>query len=230
LAFSSSWPEADLQWRAALLASIVVAAASIGAAIAAVHGTDSQVWPEIDLEAPITNQLSLTGLATVRVGDGLPSPAMAAAGGGLAYQLSTHWSVAADDYWVRIRSPVSGAGLDLQLPLAAVTYTMRLGSFELDDRNRGERIVGLSGEGWRYRNRLSISHPVTLGPVRRVFVSDEVFYDASRDRWSRNRGQLGLGLRPIGPTALQVYVLRQDDRFSHPGHLNVLGLALAVRL
>jgi hypothetical protein len=46
----------------------------------------------------------------------------------------------------------------------------------------------------------------------------------------RSRAQLGVGLTPVGPTVLQVYYLRQDDRFSRPGRLDVLGLALAVKL
>ncbi len=114
--------------------------------------------------------------------------------------------------------------------MVALTYAGHLGRFSFSDRNRGERVTGVPGGDWRYRNRLSVSHPLLIGPVRSVTASDEVFYDGARDRWSRNRAQLGVGLAPLGRLSMQIYILRQDDRFSKPGHLNVLGLALGLKL
>jgi hypothetical protein len=197
---------------------------------AAPAGANAQIWTELEVDAPLTDRLSVSGLATLRLADGLPNPSFTAAGGVLSYAVGPQWSFAAGDYFVRVRSAASGQALDLQLPLAALTYATSMAGFEIADRNRAERIVGLTGEDWRYRNRILVTHPLAIGPVRSVFASDEVFYDVARERWSRNRGQVGIGLTPVGRASLQVYLLRQDDRFSRPGHLNVLGLAMALRL
>ncbi len=66
--------------------------------------------------------------------------------------------------------------------------------------------------------------------MRAIYLSDEVFYDFSDHRLSRNRAQVGVALSSLGPTDLQIYFMRQDEAFARPGGLNILGVTLKVLL
>lgn len=192
--------------------------------------TDAQLWSEVDVTVPLTSGVSVTGLGLIRVGDRLPNPTVAAIGGTVDLAVAPGWTLSAGDFWVRARSAASGRALDLQLPLLAVTYARKIHGFVISDRNRVEDILGAPGVSWRYRNPIGISYPVTFGPIRSVFVNDEVFFDFDRNRISRNRAQFGVALKPVGRSQVQLYYLRQDDASTRPGHLNVAGLALIVSL
>ncbi len=59
-----------------------------------------------------------------------------------------------------------------------------------------------------------------------IFVADEIFYDFSWDRWTRNRAQAGLQFQPGPNTRLQTYFMHQKNAFGAPGGLKVLGVTL----
>jgi len=223
-----------LPWRSTLLASAVLAAGAAAAASAeaqAVKSADNQLWSEIDVSAQVAARLALTATVVDRQGDGLPNPTLW--GGGLTgdLRLSPNWSIGAGAYEVQARSAVSGGRLNATLPLAYITADGSAGGFHVSDRNRIEDEVGLPGDPWRYRNRLMVERPLHIAlPIRSIFVSDEVFYDFGQRRLSRNRAQVGVTLTPVGPAALQLYLMRQDDAFAHPSGLNILGLTLKVEI
>jgi hypothetical protein len=192
--------------------------------------SNAQIWGEVDVTAPISPGVSATALGVVRAGDGLPN--LALAGGGVTIDArSGPWTFTAGDLWVAARSAVSGRTVDVDVPLAAVAYGWRFAGAGISERARVERLDGAPGDPWRYRNRLLVERPVTgLGPVGSVFASDEVFYDFGRDKWSRNRAQVGVGLAMSRRAQVQIYYLRQDDRYARPGTLHALGLAYRLDL
>jgi hypothetical protein len=214
---------AGLIWASSLL--IGVSAASAG-----VPETNAQVWGEVDVALPVTSTVSATVLGVVRDGDGLPNPALA--GGGLTLEARAgSWGFTAGDLWVAVRGSASRKALDVDVPLIAVTYSWSFAGVAFDERNRIERLYGVSGDPWRYRNPLQVAHPLKrLGPIGSVFASDEIFYDFARRSWSRNRAQVGFGLPIDRREQIQVYYLRQDDRYARPGALNALGLTYKVDL
>jgi hypothetical protein len=197
----------------------------------AVRGADDQLWSELDLTGRVSDRLELTATLVDRQGDGLPNPTLWGGGVTADFRLAPHWSIGAGDDEVQVRIPPSGFRLSANLPLAYVTGDWWVAGYHLSDRNRVEDIVGAPGNPWRSRHRVMVERPLPRAlPFRSVFISDEVFYDFSRRRLSRNRAQIGMTLATGGPTALQVYVMRQDDNEARPGVLNSLGLSVKVAL
>lgn len=99
--------------------------------------------------------------------------------------------------------------------------------WEISDRNLGERRFQENSRSWRYRNRVEIRHPLNIGWKRMsVFTWDEVFYSSAVRRWYRNRFALGAGKKICRITSVEVYYLRQNDGYTHPGNLNVIGVTL----
>jgi len=192
----------------------------------AVPRSDTQFWTEADLTVRVTASASMTCLGVIRDGSGLPNPALAGGGGTLDIN-DGPWTFTAGNLWVVVRSPASGHRTAVDLPLGAVSYEWSFAGVSFSDRNRAENLIGIPGDPWRYRNRVLIDYPVTsLGPIKTLFASDEVFFDFGHDQWSRNRAQFGVVL-PVQPNIqMQIYYMRQDDRFSHPGALNILGVTL----
>jgi hypothetical protein len=204
------------------------ALSTTSAACAAISGTDSQLWSELDVSHALDASLSATGIATARLGDALPNPTLSALGLQLDYRLGP-WTASATGYDVRIRSAPSGLRTRIWLPAAALAYELAAGPLRFADRNRVEILEGIPGAPRRYRNRASIYCPVAGAPAAaEAFLTDEVFYDFSRQAWTRNRAQLGLQFRIAAPVRLQLFFLRQDTNYGLPRRLDVLGTTLQL--
>ncbi len=216
--------------RAAFALWVTPSLIGASAALAGVAQSNAQLWSGVDVTVPVMRSVSATALGVLRDGDGLPDPTLA--GGGITLDgRCGRWTFTAGDLWVAARSAVSGKTLDVDVPLAAAAYGWTFAGARFDDRNRIERLDGAPGDPWRYRNRLLIERVVTgMGPIGSIFASDEVFYDFARQRWSRNRAQIGFGVPVLRRDQIQVYYLRQDDRYARPSTLHALGLAYKVDL
>ena len=136
----------------------------------------------------------------------------------------------ATGFYVSIRNGrKTGARTTIWLPAAAISYQSDVGAFSLADRNRVEQLEGLPGSPARYRNRASVYWHLPGDSVpTSVFVTDEVFYDFSKDSWTRNRAQAGIQLQLDKDARLQIFYLRQNTTYGAPDRLNVLGLTLQL--
>ena len=63
----------------------------------------------------------------------------------------------------------------------------------------------------------------------RVIDPDEVYYEWRYHAWTRNRFIIGGGKSLSERLALDIYYVRQNDGFSHPGDLNAVGFTLRRR-
>jgi Protein of unknown function (DUF2490) len=210
-----------------LLAATVLVPCSSGA-FAAAPSVDSQLWSEIDASYPIAADWSATGIFTTRLGSDLPNPTLTAGGLQIDHRVGS-WTVSGTGYYVYVRNAQSGARTGVLLPAAALTYESGLGPVTLSDRNRLEQLEGLPGSPRRYRNRMSTTWHLPSGhQMTDVFVADEVFYDFSRNRLTRNRAQAGVQFNLSPNTRLQAFYMRQNNTYGAPGQLNVLGLTLQL--
>lgn len=199
-------------------------------ALATALSADSQLWSELDATYPLSAALSATGILTTRVGNDLPNPTLTAGGLQIDYRFGS-WMASATGYYVSIRNTQSGARTSLWLPAAAMSYEIRLGPVAIFDRNRFEQLDGLAGCPSRYRNRVVADWHFPAGrQLTDVFLSDEAFYDFSRDRWSRNRAQVGVQFHLAQNTRLQTFYMRQNNTYGASARLNVLGLTLQLDL
>lgn len=194
------------------------------------QGADSQVWNEVDVTAPLARNLSVTALGVVRDGDAVPDPALAGAGVTADYRKGP-WTITLGDLWVSARNSATGHARRIDVPVAAVAYGWSAAGLAFRDRSRVERLDGSVGDTWRYRNQFEMEAPTPeLRPIGALFFSDEGFYDLSRSQWTRNRAQAGVSVPMARRTELQVYFMRQDDRYARPGRLNILGFSFKIRL
>jgi hypothetical protein len=214
-----------VRWRVISAILMSVCASMAGATASSV---DSQLWSELDATHPISADLSVTAIVTARLGNDLPNPTLAAAGLQFDYRIGS-WIASGTGYYVSIRNAETGARTTVWLPAAALSYQIDVGAFGLADRNRIEQLESIPGSPTRYRNRASVYWHIagnTFSPD--VFVSDEVFYDFSKDSWTRNRAQGGIQFHVDKDTRLQVFYLRQNTTYGTPDRLNVLGLTLQL--
>lgn len=102
--------------------------------------------------------------------------------------------------------------------------------FEIRQNNLVELRFRDSGRRQpRYRPRLKVSHPVTIGKTEiDVWVSNEVYYEWADDAWTRNRFRIGINKKINENANYDVYYLRQNDSFSNPGDLHVFGISFDI--
>jgi hypothetical protein len=210
-----------------LLAAAVVVPCSC-TTFAAVPLVDSQLWSELDATHPITADLSATGIFTTRLGNDLPNPTLTAGGLQLDYRIGA-WTASVTGYYASTRNAQSGGHTGIWLPAAALTYEIGFGPMALSDRNRVEQLEGLPNSPMRYRNRAGADwHFPGEHALSDLFVADEVFYDFSRDRWTRNRAQVGVEFYLTASARLQTFYMRQNNTYGAPDRLNVLGLTVQI--
>lgn len=183
------------------------------------------------MAVPVTNNIDFALLGSLRLGRDLSHPVDERVGAGFSFRIGKYLTVAPHYLHIGMQ-PFRGRRVwenRLSLP---VTVRFNVDKFRLSDRNLFERRIRNSGvKSTRYRNRLQIEHPI--GPDKlslSLFVADEVFYDWSFDRWVRNRFSVG-GSKVFNKHFTQdLYYLRQNDSFSFPGDLHVIGTTLRFRL
>ena len=116
-----------------------------------------------------------------------------------------------------------------RLAFAATVGTSWKGWY-VGDRNLGERRFLVNGRDWRYRNRVELRRGVSVFSRQlSVFTWDEVFYSSIVGKWYRNRFALGAGRKLSNRVSIDLYYLRQNDGYSHPGDLNGLGVTLKTQ-
>jgi hypothetical protein len=195
---------------------------------ATVSSVDSQLWSEMDATHAINADLSVTAIVTARLGNVLPNPTLTAGGLQFDYRLGS-WIASGTGYYVSIRNAETGARTTVWLPAGALTYEFDVGNLSFADRNRVEQLEGIPGSPTRYRNRASVYwHLAGDPPSADVFITDEAFYDFSKDSWTRNRAQAGVQFNAAKDVRLQVFYLRQNNTYGTPDRLNVLGLTLQI--
>jgi len=193
--------------------------------------TDNQQWNEVQVAVPVTKLIDFNILGTLRLGRDISRPVDERIGAGFSVKIGKYLTVSPNYLHIGMQ-PFRGRRVwENRLSLPA-TVRFNLGEFRLSDRNLFERRLRNSGlKSTRYRNRFQVDHPV--GPKKwnlSVFVSEEVFYDWSVDRWVRNRAAIG-GSKVFNKHFTQdVFYLRQNDSFSFPGDLHVIGTTLRFRL
>ena len=193
--------------------------------------TDNQQWNEVQLFIPVTKQIDFTLGGTLRFGRDISHPVDERVGAGFSVKLGKYITISPNYQHIGMQ-PFAGRRVWESRLSVPVQVRFNVGEFRLTDRNLFERRLRNSGvKSTRYRQRLQVEHPVGPdGLALSLFVSDEVFYDWSVDRWVRNRFSVG-GIKVFNKHFTQdFYYLRQNDGVSVPGDLNVIGTTLRFRL
>jgi hypothetical protein len=115
-----------------------------------------------------------------------------------------------------------------QVRLAGTVQTAWHG-FTLSDRNTYVRRFTPTSQINRYRNKIYVSRPLSLGSYRlNPFVFDEVYHDFAPGKWLRRNWFVAAVDMPINRhLTFQPSYIRQDDQYLRS--VNFLGLALIIR-
>ena len=192
---------------------------------------DNQLWNDVQVAVPLTKNIDVNMLGTLRLGRDIRGPVDERLGTGFTFRFGQHLQIAPNYLYIGMQPFRNRRVWESRLSLP-VTLRFDVDKFRISDRNTFERRIRRPGiNSTRYRNRLQVEHPVGSKEWGlSLYVADEVFYDWSVDRWVRNRFTVG-GTKVFNKHFTQdIYYMRQNDGVSIPGDLNVIGTILRIKL
>jgi hypothetical protein len=209
--------------RGACLALLTLLAVALSPAGRAGTGVpDEQLWTELDVDVPVTERITVTGVAQLRLSESLPNPSQTAGGLDIAYK-DGEWT-----YGLGYRHQVTGDRVNstpnvTQVLRLNTTYAHRFGLNTVAIRVRFEDTLTATSNPWRVRLRGEYRRATPdSGRIAYLFVNDEVYYEFFNEEWYRNRFQAGMNLRLGKRTDMDLYYQRQDTKNSTPGAINAL--------
>jgi hypothetical protein len=192
--------------------------------------TDNQVWNETRVEVPFDNKFDLLILGEIRFGQNVSYPVDDRIGAGFAFKPNSHISIEPSYQFIRTEPFPKKVGFEHRLALSG-TYRFAYRRFIISNRGMlEERLRHPQIDALDFRYRLQVTHPINLGHREFYYlVSDEILHDWSVHAWSRNRFAAGIGKNFNDHFRGEVYYMRQNDGFTKPGDLNVVGTTLRFR-
>ncbi len=217
-----------------ILFSVVIATAhiaSVGAQTAQPDDEDVQQWNDLQFSVPLNKKVELLLQTTLRFGKNITNITEGRVGGGLSIKLNPSLSISPTYTYIESRNTAGRFVTEHRYSLRG-TYKFPTRSFGLSHRSIYEYRVRSAGNSWRYRPSLTFEKalPENFIPKAKFFVTEEIFYVSTTKKFSRNRFSLGISKTVNSHLTLDVYYLRQNDGFSHPGDLNVLGTSWKFHL
>lgn len=186
----------------------------------------------IELSTPLTNRIAVNAygfyLGNVRASIAL-----------LEVPLSVQKHFKVTPSYLFINVPPTGLSLLAGEPAAARyhenqfrlagTFVATVHSFTISDRNMYVRRFTATGDFNRYRNKLYLAHPLSLGSYTVTpFVFDEVYHDFLPGKWlRRNWAVVGVDMPLNRHLTFQPSYIRQDDHFLRS--VNFLGVGLIIK-
>ncbi len=191
---------------------------------------DNQSWNDVQITVPMTKKFDFTLTGTFRFGKNITRLNDRRIAVGFVYKPDKSWSLQ-PFYWHIVARNASGNFLTEHRLNFRATYRFPFKRSGLSHRSWVERRLRQSSNSWRYRPSLTFEKDIKkIIPDARVFVTEEVFYDSILKQFSRNRFSIGINKTLTKNLQLDVFYLRQNDGFSRPGDLNVIGTAWRIRL
>jgi hypothetical protein len=200
---------------------------------------DVQFWNETSLTFPLIKRTDSNGkestklegfiAGNLRVGQNIKHFTDERIGGGINYKINKYFT-ASTSYLYAAEQPYKGAknGYEHRLRFD-FTGEKKWKTFSLKDRNRVEyRIRNSRSNSTRYRNKLQLKIPVKSDgkELFAPFVADEVYYDFSKDEWSRNEFSVGISKKINNNFTTEVFYMLQNNTGSVLKRKDIIGLNL----
>ncbi len=194
---------------------------------------DVQSWNDIQLTVPMTMQFDFLLQATGRFGSNISQLSDRRILVGFIYKLTKTFSVT-PFYWnVEARNARGRFRTEHQLNLRGTyRFPFACQGFGLSHRSQYEYRVRSPQNSWRYRAMLTVDRkiPEKIIPKAKFFFADEVFYDSIIKKFNRNRFSIGITKTLTKKLSVDIYYMRQNDGYSHPGDLNVIWATWKIHL
>ncbi|MEQ1921969.1 MAG: DUF2490 domain-containing protein [Pyrinomonadaceae bacterium] len=202
----------------------------IGASLAAsafaqtTDNEDLQSWNDVQLTIPVNEKIDVVLQTTIRFGQNITRVSEGRVGAGAVFKISKAVSFSPSYTYIEARNTAGVFQYEHRYSFRG-TYKFPIKKFGLSHRSIYEYRVRASGNSWRYRPSITFEKdlPEKFLSKAKFFITEEPFYVSTTRKFSRNRLSLGITKVINKNLTLDVYYLRQNDRFSHPGNLNVLG-------
>lgn len=207
-----------------LIAILLILAAGSFAFGQSQDDEDAQSWNDIQLTIPLNEKVDLYLTTTYRFGDDLSRLTEGRVGAGVGVKLNRAFSTAGGYTYIESRNTAGQFRTEHRYHLNGV-FKFPSKSFGLSHRSQFEYRVRSSGNSWRYRPSLTFEKalPEKFLSDTKLFVTEEPFYVSTTGKFSRNRFSVGIKKKVTDHFSFDLYYLRQNDGFSHPGDLNVIG-------
>ncbi len=198
-------------------------------AVAQQDDEDVQSWNDLQVTVPLNKRVDLTLFGTLRLASNLTQASEARIGAGLGFKVTDAISIAPSYLAITSRN-TAGSFKDEHRFAVRGTYKFPTKSFGLSHRSTYEYRVRTAGNSWRYRAGIVFEKklPTKFLPKSKLFIIEEVFYISTTKRFSRNRFSIGVNREINKKLSLDIYYLRQNDGYSRPGDLNVIGTTWKV--
>jgi len=190
---------------------------------------DNQSWNDVQLTVPINERFDFTLAGTFRFGKNITRLNDRRIAAGFVYKPNKSWSFQ-PFYWHILARNASGRFLTEHRLNIRAAYRFPFKRFGLSHRSWVERRLRQPRNSWRYRPSLTVEKDIgKIISGAKIFATEEIFYDSILKRFSRNRFSVGITKTLTSKLSLDVFYLRQNDGFSRPGDLNVVGTTWRIK-
>jgi len=210
---------------------LIVFCAAFAGAQATVDRDDNQSWNDVQLTAPMTRQFDVVMTGTLRFGKNLTRVHETRIGIGFVFKPLKDLSFSPSYLYITSRNSSGRFRVENRLSVYG-RYRLPIKSFGLSHRSLFEWRIRSPRSSWRYRPSLTFEKDIPKKFIdgAKFYVTEEVFYDSILNKFSRNRFSVGITKTLNKKLSLDVYYMRQNDGFSIPGDLNVIGTAWKFKL
>ena len=194
---------------------------------------DVQSWNDVQLTVRMTKQFDFLLQGTGRFGNNVTELSDRRIAVGFIYKPTKSLSVT-PFYWnIDARNAAGRFVTEHQLNLRGnYRFPFVYKGFGLSHRSQYEYRIRVPKNSWRYRAMLTVDKniPKRFIPKAKFFVADEVFYDSVIKKFNRNRFMIGITKTLTKQLSADIYYMRQNDGYAHPGDLNVIWTTLKIHL
>lgn len=194
---------------------------------------DNQQWNDVQLTIPVAKKVDVFLTGTLRFAKNISRVNEGRAGGGFVIKPYKDFSFSPSYVFIKARNS-SGVYRREHRYVFYMRYRFPIKSFGLFHRSQFEYRDRQppTRDSWRYRPSLTFEKdlPKDFIPKAKFFVTEEVFYESAVGKWSRNRFSIGISKTLNKKLLVDIYYLRQNDGFSIPGDLNIIGTSWKIKL
>lgn len=191
---------------------------------------DIQAWNDLQITVPLSKQVDFVTQITMRFGKNISRLSDGRFQIGFGYKPNESWQFQSSYTYIRARNSHNQFRTENRLSFR-IGYKFPIKSFDLSHRSTFEYRMRSTGHTWRYRPSLTFEKdlPKKILPKAKIYLTEEVFYDSGTKKFSRNRFTVGINKTLNKNLSVDLYFMRQNDGFSRPGDLSVVGTSWKFR-
>lgn len=191
---------------------------------------DIQSWNDLQITVPFNDYLEGFTQITMRFGKNITRLNDGRYAFGLNIKPTKSLTITPFYWYIHMRNAAGIFRTENRFNLRT-TYKLPIKKFELSHRSTFEWRYRPAGNTWRYRPSLTFAKdiPKKYIPKAKLYITEEVFYDSATRKFSRNRFTVGITKTLAAKLSLDLYYMRQNDGFAHPGDLNVVGTSWKLK-